>query len=107
MSMHIKTLQSLTGVAQSGKEQRELEDEYLVNTWRSTAHDRYKFRRKIRDVRLEGLQDVGCAHLGFAPYHEACAHPLPKSPLRSSVKMAFLVARIGAQNDPCVHPFQK
>ena len=28
-----------------------------------------------------------------------CAHLLPKSPLRASVKMAFLVARIGAQKD--------
>jgi len=36
-----------------------------------------------------------------------CAHPLPKSPLRASVKMAFLVASISAQKDPCVHPFQK
>ena len=38
-----------------------------------------------------------------------CAHPLPKSLLRASIKleMAFLVARIGAQDDPCVHPFQK
>jgi len=27
--------------------------------------------------------------------------------LRASVKMAFLVARIGAQKDPCVHSFQK
>jgi len=36
-----------------------------------------------------------------------CAHPLLKSPLRASVTMAFLVARIGAQNDPCVHPFQE
>ena len=37
-----------------------------------------------------------------------CAHPLLKSPLRAlaSVTMAFLVVRIGAQNDPCVHPFQ-
>jgi len=36
-----------------------------------------------------------------------CTHLLPKSPLRASVKMAFLVARIGAQKKPCVHPFQK
>jgi len=38
-----------------------------------------------------------------------CAYPLPESPLRESVKMAFLDARIDArwQNDPCVHPFQK
>ena len=28
-----------------------------------------------------------------------CAHPLPKSPLCASVKMAFLVARIKAQKD--------
>jgi len=43
-----------------------------------------------------------------------CTHPLPKSLSRTSVKMAFLVARIGAQkalactcfkNDPCMHPF--
>jgi len=33
--------------------------------------------------------------LGVSPI--PCVHPLPKSPLRASVKMAFLVARIGAQ----------
>jgi len=36
-----------------------------------------------------------------------CAHPLPESPLRASVKMAILVARIDAHKDPCVHLFQK
>jgi len=37
-----------------------------------------------------------------------CTHLLPKSPLRASVTLAFLVARIGAQNKcPCVHPFQE
>ena len=36
-----------------------------------------------------------------------CTHPLPKSLSRTSVKMAFLVARIGAQKGPCVHLFQK
>jgi len=54
--------------------------------------------RKVKSVRGPGLPagpDVACAYL------------LPKSPLRASVKMAFLVARISAQKDPCMHPSQK
>ena len=54
----------------------------------------------------------GCPHpgcrlcaSGICPI--PCAHPLPKSPLHTSVKMAFLVARISTQNDLCVQPFQK
>ena len=45
--------------------------------------------------------------IGVACRDAACAYPLPKSPLCSSIKMAFLVARISAQKDPCMHPFQK
>jgi len=62
--------------------------------------------------RLQTFDQRGCVHpgcrlcaSGICPL--TCAHPLPKIPLRASVKMAFLVARIGATNDPCVHPFQK
>ena len=36
-----------------------------------------------------------------------CAHPLPRSLLRASVTMAFLVACISVQNDPCMNLFQK
>ena len=62
---------------------------------------------------LKGLSaDVSCVHLGCRLRASGkclipCTHPLPKSPLRASVKMAFLVARIGAQKDHCVHLFQK
>ena len=54
----------------------------------------------------------GCVHpgcrlraSGICPI--PCVHPLLKSLLRASVKMAFLVVRIGNQKDPCVRPFQK
>ena len=49
------------------------------------------------------IKGVVCTRDLFQP----CAYPLPKSPLRASVKIAFLVVRIGAQNDIFVHPFQK
>ena len=39
-------------------------------------------------------------------YHIPCVQPLTKSPLRASVKMAFLDVRIGPQKNPCVHLFQ-
>ena len=54
---------------------------------------------------LEGLPTCRLRASGICPI--PCVHPLPKSLLRVSVKMAFLVARIGAQKDPCVHPFQR
>jgi len=37
----------------------------------------------------------------------SCTHPLPKSQLLASVKMAFLVACIRAKKDPCLHLFEK
>ena len=33
--------------------------------------------------------------------------PVAQSPLRASVKIAFLVACISVPKDPCAHPFQK
>ena len=55
---------------------------------------------------LEGLP-AGCRLRASRICPIPCAYPLPKSPLRASVKMAFLVARIGVPKDPGVHPFQK
>ena len=53
------------------------------------------------------VRRVSCWDIGMGCAHAIpCAHLLPKSPLRASVKMALLVARIGAQNDPFMHPFQ-
>jgi len=52
----------------------------------------------IRDagcVHLEFAPDAGCVHLEFAPYLAR----MPKSQLRASVKMAFLVARFVWSND--------
>ena len=54
-----------------------------------------------------GCVHPGCRLRASGIWPIPCAHALPKSPLRASVKTAFLVARIGAQNDLCVHPFQK
>jgi len=46
---------------------------------------------------------MGCVHPGCRLRASGiCAHPLPKSPLRAFVKMDFLVARINAQEDPCL-----
>jgi len=62
---------------------------------------------KRREFPIKGvacIRDVGCAHLGFAPY---LAHPLPKSPLRASVKMVFLVAGIGPKKTLCVYRCRK
>ena len=49
------------------------------------------------------IWDVDCARQGFAQYLARIRCPK----LSASVKMAFLVARIGAQKEPCVHLFQK
>jgi len=59
-----------------------------------------KLPAKLLDER--GWVNLGCRlrASGICPIF--CAYPLPKSPLRASIKMALLVARIGAQNDRCV-----
>jgi len=79
----------------------------------------YMYRSWLFNVRFavvvnsySKVDERGCVHPGcrlrtFWICPIPCAHPLPKSQLRASVKMAFLVARISAQKDPCVHPFQK
>jgi len=44
----------------------------------------------------------GCLHI----WDVGCA-PVAQKSVAASVKMAFLVARISAPKEPCVHPFQK
>jgi len=69
-------------------------------------------RKNVRFVFCTLHQVRGCTHLGYRLRAYGicpipCANPFPKSPLRASVKMAFLVSRINVPKDLCVHPFRK
>jgi len=55
------------------------------------------------------IRGVGCTQPGLAPYPAHIRCPKLRCVLLIEqikiIMMAFLVARIGAQKDPCVHPF--
>ena len=85
---------------------------YRRNKQNCVARDKQETWKGLEGLPATYIWDVGCVHLGFAPYLARIRCPL-KSPLRASVKIAFLFAQSGAEkkilacirfrNDPCMH----